>query len=114
VSEVLEISPDLDVHFGIAQRALDQVDDIVAIAPLPRVGEFLTGRRAKGIAIERSSDEASARLNVRVGYGERIPELALAAQRVMRDAVASMTVLAVVKVHVPVDSIDLPEDLHRG
>jgi uncharacterized alkaline shock family protein YloU len=112
VSESLEIST--DVLFGIAQLALDQVDGVVAVAPPARVGEFLTGRRAKGIAIERSGDDVTVALNVRVGYGERIPELASEAQRVVREAVASMTGLEVVGVHVHVESIDLPEELRRG
>lgn len=112
MNEPLEISP--DVLYGIAQLALDQVDGMVAVAPPARVGEFLTGRRAKGIAIDRDGDEVSVRLNVRVGYGVRIPERARDAQRVVREAVVSMTGLDVVGVHVHVESIDLPEELRGG
>lgn len=108
----LDISP--DVLFGIAQLALDGVDGLTPIAPPVRVGEILTGRRAKGIAIERSGDQVSIHLSVRVTYGLAIPEVAKAAQRAVREAVGSMTGLEVATVDVSVEAVDVPEDLRRG
>ena len=108
----LDISP--DVLFGIAQLALDQVEGMAAVAPPVRVGEFLTGRRAKGIRIEREGDAVDIELNVTVEYGLRIPETARRVQAVVREAIGSMTGLRVRSVCVNVDAVDLPEELARG
>lgn len=110
--EPLEISA--DVLFGIAQLALDQVEGMAAVAPPVRVGEFLTGRRAKGIRIERNGDSVDIELNVTVLYGLRIPQVARRVQDVVREAVASMTGLEVRSVRVNVEAVDLPEELSRG
>lgn len=99
-----------DVLFGIAQLALDQVDGVKPVAPPARVGEFLTGRRAKGIRVERADDEVVIELNVTVRYGLRIPQVVAAAQAEVREAVASMTGLPVRAVAVTVVGIDLPEN----
>ena len=104
----LELSP--DALYGIAQLALDQVEGVRTVAPPTRVGEFLTGRRAKGIVIEREDDVVSISLNVSVTYGLRVPEVAQAAQRAVREAVASMTGLTIRTVDVNVEGIDLPEE----
>lgn len=110
--EPLDISP--DVLFGIAQLALDQVEGLNAVAPPVRVGEFLTGRRAKGIRIERDGDSVAIELNVTVLYGLRIPEVAVSVQDAVREAVGSMTGLTVSSVRVNVEGVDLPEELTRG
>lgn len=102
----LELSS--DVLYGIAQLALDQVEGIKTVTPPTRVGEFLTGRRAKGIAIDRAGDDLTIRLNVSVTYGLQVPTVAKAAQRAVREAVASMTGLSVRSVEVNVEAIDLP------
>lgn len=104
----LELSP--DALYGIAQLALDQVDGVRTVTPPTRVGEFLTGRRAKGILIERDEDTVSISLNVSITYGMRVPEVARAAQRAVREAVGSMTGLDVRSVDVHVEAIDLPEE----
>lgn len=104
----LELSP--DALYGIAQLALDQVDGVRTVTPPTRVGEFLTGRRAKGILIEREEDSVSISLNVSITYGMRVPEVARAAQRAVREAVASMTGLQVRSVDVHVEAIDLPDE----
>lgn len=103
----LELSS--DVLFGIAQLALEQVDGVRTVTPPTRVGEFLTGRRAKGIVIDRDGDQVDIQLNVSVTYGLQVPEVALAAQKAVRDAVGSMTGLEVRSVQVQVEAIDLPE-----
>jgi uncharacterized alkaline shock family protein YloU len=98
-----------DVLFGIAQLALEQVEGITPLAPPARVGEFLTGRRAKGIRIERDGDEVDIDLNVTVRYGLEIPKVAGEARRVVREAVGSMTGLHVRSVRVSVVGIDVAE-----
>ena len=100
-----------DALYGIAQLALDQVDGVRTVTPPTRVGEFLTGRRAKGIVIERDGDAVTIALNVSVTYGLRVPDVARAAQRAVREAVGSMTGLEVRSVDVHVEGIDLPAEV---
>lgn len=104
----LEISP--DVLYGIAQLALERVDGVRPIQPAPRVGEILSGRRARGINIEREEADVWVDLTVAVTYGVEIPKVAAAAQRAVREAVASMAGLNVVSVDVSVESVDLEEN----
>ena len=102
----LELSQ--DVLYGIAWLALDQVEGVRPIAPPTRVGEFLTGRRAKGIQIERAGDEVDVALTVAMMYGAEIPKVARRAQKSVREAVASMTGLRVRSVDVFVEVVDVP------
>lgn len=104
----LDISP--DVLYGIAQLALEQQGGLRPIQPSVRMGEILTGRRAKGIVIERDGAEVSIALTVAVDYGVEIPKAARAAQRAVREAVASMTGLAVRSVDVNVEAVELGDD----
>ncbi|HEX7022348.1 MAG TPA: Asp23/Gls24 family envelope stress response protein [Trueperaceae bacterium] len=97
-----------DVLYGIAQLALEGVEGLTATTPPVRMGEFLTGRRAKGIAIERSGERVRFSLSVRIEYGRRVPAVAAEAQRAVREAVASMTGLDVESVDVTVEKVDLP------
>ena len=108
----LEIAP--DVLFGIAQLALDEIEGLRPIAPPARVGEFLSGRRAKGIVIEREGADVFVDLRVAVGYGVEIPAVAARAQQAVREAVASMTGLKVRSVNVNVESVDPPEEPPGG
>ena len=99
-----------DVLFGIAQLALEQVEGLTPQAPPARVGEFLTGRRAKGIRVERDGESVDIDLSVTVAYGLRIPVITARAQRSVRESVASMTGLTVRAVNVTVVGIDVPSD----
>ncbi|MEJ2666677.1 MAG: Asp23/Gls24 family envelope stress response protein [Deinococcales bacterium] len=108
----LEISP--DVLYGIAHLALDEIEGLRPIQPPPRVGEILSGRRAKGIRIDREGTDVFVELRVAVAYGVEVPEVAAKAQRAVREAVASMTGLKVVSVTVNVESVDVPEEPPGG
>src|SRR5690625_380261 len=108
----LAISP--DVLYGISQLALEGVEGLTPAAPSPRVGEILSGRRAKGIRIERQGEKVRIALNVSVTYGKAIPEVAAQAQKAVREAVASMTGLQVETVSVQVDSVEVPAELPGG
>lgn len=99
-----------DVLFGIAQLALEGVEGVAPQAPPARVGEFLTGRRAKGIRIVRDGEDLDIDLNVTVAYGLEIPRVAARARTEVREAIASMTGLNVRSVRVTVVGIDLPTD----
>ncbi len=96
-----------DVLYGIAQLALESIDGIRLLSPPARVGELLTGRRTKGIRVERTDGGVRVELNVRIRYGLVIPEVARAAQTAVRDAMHSMTGLDVEKVALTVIGIDL-------
>lgn len=108
MSDASQLELSQDVLYGIAQLALDQVEGVRPIAPPTRVGEFLTGRRAKGIQIERDGDEVDVSLTVAMMYGAEIPKVARRAQRSVREAVASMTGLHVRSVEVFVEAVDVP------
>lgn len=108
----LDISP--DVLFGIAQLALEQVEGVSPTTPPTRVGEFLTGRRAKGIVVEQQERNVRISLSVRVLYGLAIPEVVGKAQRAIREAISSMTGLTVSSVDVRVEGIDVPEEFAGG
>ncbi len=108
----LEISQ--DVLYGIAQLALDTIEGLRPIVPPARVGEILSGRRAKGIGIERDGNDVYVDLTVAVAYGIEIPSAAARAQQSVREAVASMTGLVVRSVNVHVDAVDLPEEAAGG
>ena len=108
----LEISQ--DVLFGIAQLALGEVEGLTPMTPPARVGEILTGRRAKGIQIEREGERVRVDLTICVRYGLPLHGVASAAARAVREAVGSMTGLEVASVNVTVGAIDIPEELKRG
>ena len=109
----LAISP--DVLYGIVQLALEEVEGVRPIQPPARVGEFLGGRRSRGIAVERDGEDVWVDLTLAVTYGKVIPKVAVAAQRAVREAVTSMTGLDVKSVNVAVEEVELAEeDLTRG
>lgn len=114
MSEASQLELSHDVLYGIAQLALDQVEGVRPIAPPTRVGEFLTGRRAKGIQIERDGDEVDVALTVAMTYGAEIPKVAKRAQKSVREAVASMTGLQVRSVDVFVEVVDVPAAVSKA
>jgi uncharacterized alkaline shock family protein YloU len=99
-----------DVLYGIAQLALEGVHGVVPASPPARMGELLTGRRTKGIELERTGDELVVDLNVHMRYGLEIPKVAAEVQRTVREAIASMTGIRVRSVNVTVEKIDPPEE----
>lgn len=109
----LAISP--DVLLNITQLAVEQVGGVRPTQPPARVGEILGGRRARGINIEREGDDVWVDLSLAVIYGSEIPKVAAAVQDAVREAIGSMTGLAVRSVNVAVESVELPdEDVERG
>lgn len=109
----LAISP--DVLLNITQLAVEQVGGVRPTQPPARVGEFLGGRRPRGINIEREGDDLWIDLSLAVSYGSEIPKVAVAVQGAVREAIGSMTGLVVRSVNVAVESVELPdEDVERG
>jgi len=102
----LAIAP--DVLVGIAQLALETIDGVRPVLPSQRAG-VLSGRRGRGIAIDRDTSGVWIDLTVAVDYGIEIPKAAASVQRAVREAVASMTGLHVKSVNVYVEAVDLDE-----
>ena len=108
----LAISP--DVLYGIVQLALEEVEGVRPILPPARVGEFLGGRRSRGIAVERDGNDVWVDLTLAVSYGKVIPKVAVAVERAVREAVSSMTGLAVRSVNVAVEDVKLAGEERRS
>ena len=75
------------------------------------IAEML-GRRnfAKGVKVEVGEKEAAVDLYIIVKYGVRIPDVALAAQENVKQAIETMTGLSVVEVNIHVQGVGFPED----
>lgn len=75
------------------------------------IAEML-GRKnfAKGVKVEVGEKEAAVDLFIIVKYGVRIPDVALAAQENVKQAIETMTGLSVVEVNVHVQGVGFPED----
>ena len=84
--------------------------DMVEINLVDDIAEML-GRKnfAKGVKVEVGEKEAAADLYVIVKYGVRIPDVALAVQENVKQAIETMTGLSVVEVNVHVQGVGFPE-----
>ena len=78
------------------------------------IAEML-GRKnfAKGVQVEVGEKEAAVDLYIIVKYGVRIPDIALAAQENVKQAIETMTGLTVVEVNVHVQGVSFPQDEER-
>jgi len=78
------------------------------------IAEML-GRKnfAKGVKVEGGEKEAAVDLYIIVKYGVRIPDIALAAQENVKQAIETMTGLTVVEVNVHVQGVSFPQDEER-
>ena len=78
------------------------------------IAEML-GRKnfAKGGKVEVGEKEAAVDLYIIVKYGVRIPDIALAAQENVKQAIETMTGLTVVEVNVHVQGVSFPQDEER-
>ena len=75
------------------------------------IAEML-GRKnfSKGVKVEVGEREAAIDLYIIVKYGSRIPDVALAAQENIKQAIEKMTGLSVVEVNVHVQGVNFPEE----
>ena len=65
---------------------------------------------AKGVKVEVGETEAAVDLYIIVKYGVRIPEVALAVQENVKQAIETMTGLTVVEVNIHVQGVGVPEE----
>ncbi len=72
----------------------------------------MLGRKnfAKGVKVEVGEKEAAVDLFIIVKYGVRIPDIALAVQENVKQAIETMTGLSVVEVNVHVQGVGFPEE----
>lgn len=75
------------------------------------IAEIL-GRKnfAKGVKVEVGEREAAVDLYIIVKYGVRIPDVALAAQENVKQAIETMTGLSVVEVNIHVQGVGFPDE----
>lgn len=97
----------------IAGLAATEVDGIAGMSGglVGGIAEML-GRKnfAKGVKVEVGEKEAAVDLYIIVKYGVRIPDVALAAQENVKQAIETMTGLSVVEVNVHVQGVGFPEE----
>ncbi|WP_073091667.1 Asp23/Gls24 family envelope stress response protein [Selenomonas ruminantium] len=79
------------------------------------IAEML-GRKnfAKGVKVEVGEKEAAVDLYIIVKYGVRIPDVALAAQENVKQAIENMTGLSVVEVNVHVQGVGFPDEEEKA
>ena len=97
-----------------AIKIADEVVSIIAglaATEIEGIAEML-GRKnfSKGVKVEVGEREAAIDLFIIVKYGVRIPDVALAAQENIKQAIETMTGLTVVEVNVHVQGVHFPED----
>ena len=68
---------------------------------------------AKGVKVEVGETEAAVDLYIIVKYGVRIPEVALAVQENVKQAIETMTGLSVVEVNIHVQGVGVPRKSRR-
>jgi uncharacterized alkaline shock family protein YloU len=65
---------------------------------------------SKGVKVEVGEREAAVDLYIIVKYGVRIPDVALAAQENVKQAIENMTGLSVVEVNIHVQGVGFPDE----
>ena len=102
-----------DVVSIIAGLAATEIDGIAGMSAglVGGIAEIL-GRKnfAKGVKVEVGEHEAAVDLYIIVKYGVRIPDVALAAQENVKQAIETMTGLSVVEVNIHVQGVGFPEE----
>lgn len=97
----------------IAGLAATELDGIAGMSGgiAGGIAEML-GRKnfAKGVKVEVGEKEAAIDLFIIVKYGVRIPDVALAAQENVKQAIETMTGLSVVEVNIHVQGVAMPEE----
>ena len=97
----------------IAGLAATEVDGVAGMSGglVGGIAEML-GRKnfAKGVKVEVGEKEAAVDLYIIVKYGVRIPDVALAVQENVKQAIETMTGLSVVEVNIHVQGVGVPEE----
>ncbi|MCR5559222.1 Asp23/Gls24 family envelope stress response protein [Schwartzia sp. (in: firmicutes)] len=97
----------------IAGLAATEVDGIEGMSGglVGGIAEMLGKKNfAKGVKVEVGEKEAAIDLYIIVKYGVRIPDVALTVQENVKQAIETMTGLAVVEVNIHVQGVGFPEE----
>lgn len=97
----------------IAGLSATEVDGIAGMSGglVGGIAELLGKKNfAKGVKVEVGEKEAAVDLFVIVKYGVRIPDVALAVQENVKQAIERMTGLVVVEVNIHVQGVGFPEE----
>ena len=75
----------------------------------------LLGRKnlSKGVKVEVGEKEARVDLYIIIKYGERIPDVAIAVQEIVKKQIETMTGLSVIEVNVHVQGVDFGEEENK-
>ena len=96
----------------IAGMAATEVEGIAGMSGglVGGIAEILGKKNlAKGVKVEVGETEAAVDLYIIVKFGVRIPDVALAVQEKVKNAIEAMTGLSVVEVNVHVQGVGFPE-----
>ena len=97
----------------IAGLAATEIEGIAGMSGgvVGGIAEML-GRKnfSKGVKVEVGEREAAIDIYIIVKYGVRIPDVALAAQENIKQAIETMTGLSVVEVNVHVQGVNFPDE----
>ncbi len=97
----------------IAGLSATEVDGIAGMSGglVGGIAELLGKKNfAKGVKVEVGEREAAVDLFIIVKYGVRIPDVALAVQENVKQAIETMTGLSVVEVNIHVQGVGFPEE----
>ncbi|MFA6850569.1 MAG: Asp23/Gls24 family envelope stress response protein [Selenomonadaceae bacterium] len=100
----------------IAGLAATEVDGIAGMSGglVGGIAEMLGKKNfAKGVKVEVGEREAAVDLYIIVKYGVRIPDVALAVQENVKQAIETMTGLTVVEVNIHVQGVGFPDELKK-
>ena len=98
----------------IAGLSATEVDGIAGMSGglVGGIAELLGKKNvAKGVKVEVGEREAAVDLFVIVKYGVRIPDVALAVQENVKQAIETMTGLSVVEVNIHVQGVGFPDEV---
>lgn len=100
-----------DVIASIASFAIKEIDGVASLAPFTaNVKDWLIKKQtARPIVISLNDDVATIDLHLNLKFGYKIPDVAFRVQQSVKDAVQSMTGIAVAKVNVYIAGIVFEE-----
>ncbi len=92
-----------DVIATIANYTTIEIDGVASLAPLSSnitTSWILKNKTSRPIVVELTDEVATIHIHVNLKFGAKIPEVAANIQRAVKEAVQSMTGIAVTKVNV--------------
>ncbi len=102
-----------DVIATIAGCSATEIEGVAALAPFSSgltSGWMIKARSPRPIVVELSDDVAGIDINVTLCYGAKIPEVSAKIQQSIKEAVQTMTGVAVTRVNVYIAGIVLPKN----